>query len=349
MGRVVIFGTAYILAFAAAAFAAKVCPSCAATMPDDYNFCEDCGSALAPMVTCPECGAKYPEGTVSCTCGYVFLKPKAITVTVTPAKATIYVNGVERAEGRAVIKLESGEAVEVEARLKGYDGVTRTLTYDAVEPGELALTLARAAKPAEAAKKWAVNVGGGFATVLGDPGYGVFSTGYAATAGLYYALVDWLACFVGFAYQGVADENPDENYPYPDPSREYSYNMSLNNLAGRVGVRLMAPKTGKGRWIPFAQVGLVAGNLKYRDWGRDYYQGNYDITWDYVTESWKTGLEFSGGFLFLSSDILGYGLTTGLTFYPGFIGDRRVVWREEPEPQDNAWVWNNGFSLMFFL
>ena len=84
---------------AAPAWAARVCSECGAANPDENNFCEACGSPLKPMVTCPECGARYAEGTVSCTCGYVFLKPRTVTVTVTPAKATIYVNGVARGKG----------------------------------------------------------------------------------------------------------------------------------------------------------------------------------------------------------------------------------------------------------
>jgi ribosomal protein L40E len=129
------------LLLAASAFAARVCPSCGATMPDDYNFCEDCGSALAPMATCPECGAKYPEGTVSCTCGYVFLKPKTVTVTVAPAKAAVYVNGLKKGTGKAVVTLAPGETALVEGRLKGYVTNSELIKYENLAEGEVTLTL----------------------------------------------------------------------------------------------------------------------------------------------------------------------------------------------------------------
>lgn len=148
---------------AAPAWAARVCSECGAANPDENNFCEACGSPLKPMVTCPECGATYPEGTISCTCGYAFLKPKTVTVTVVPAKATIYVNGVARGKGKAEVVLAPGEAVSVEGRLKGYGTQKRHLVY-AEAPGQTKIALetlpvsARAGGPKKPAKEFALGV-----------------------------------------------------------------------------------------------------------------------------------------------------------------------------------------------
>lgn len=56
---------------ATASFAARICEECGAECPDECNFCENCGASLVPLIECPRCGNKYPEGSAAyCTCGY---------------------------------------------------------------------------------------------------------------------------------------------------------------------------------------------------------------------------------------------------------------------------------------
>jgi len=134
--------------YATAAEAILSCPSCGAQWPDDYNYCKDCGTALVPMVTCPSCGAQYREGTVSCTCGFVFLRPKAVTITAEPKQAEIYVNAVARGKGKVEVILVPGENVLIEAHLDGYGTYGRSLAYaDTPKAIDIVLTKSTTRKP----------------------------------------------------------------------------------------------------------------------------------------------------------------------------------------------------------